>query len=55
MTMDSEAAAAEAYEELYVSPTCYVQTAENRVSACVVEDIGLGMGVDSSNHIVEEQ
>lgn len=37
--MDSEAAAAsetaaanETYEELYVSPTCHVQTAEDRVS-----------------------
>lgn len=31
--MDSEAVgASETYEELYVSPTCHVQTAESRVS-----------------------
>ncbi|KAK4129326.1 hypothetical protein N657DRAFT_639929 [Parathielavia appendiculata] len=40
MTMDSETAGViEAYEELYVSPTCFVQTAENRFGPDVLDDL----------------
>ncbi|KAL2165514.1 hypothetical protein VTH06DRAFT_814 [Thermothelomyces fergusii] len=38
--MDSGATAgSETYNELYVSPTCFVQTAENRFGAHVLEDL----------------
>jgi hypothetical protein len=36
--MDSEAAGAQpepGYPEIYVGPTCHVQTAESRVSKCI--------------------
>ncbi|KAK4153403.1 hypothetical protein C8A00DRAFT_15379 [Chaetomidium leptoderma] len=39
--MDSEAAGVhEAYEQLYVSPNCSVQTAESRFGAHVLDDLG---------------
>jgi hypothetical protein len=40
--MESEAAAAsDAYDELYVSPTCFIQTAESRVSARRLGVVGI--------------